>query len=196
LSTAERKRQLLTHAKQLFATLGYQATTLEKIAAAAGVTESILSRHFKSKAALFLEMLNEVRTVTLERWSTETDGLTDPLARLQALVNLYLDSTRVHDLEFRILHRALIESDDEELVSLLRDFYLDSEAFLVRLIAEGQQSGVFRRSLDPRTGAWELIQTGLGYTLTQPLGVPLYAEPDYLRRAIECLLHGLLKTDV
>src|SRR5436305_1664844 len=62
--------------------------------------------------------------------------------------------------------------------------------------AERQQSGVFRRSLEPRVGAWELIRTALGYTLTLPLGVPLYAEADYLPRAIECLLHCLLKTDV
>ena len=94
------------------------------------------------------------------------------------------------------MHRALVETDDEEIVALLRPFYLDSEALLAQVIGEGQQTGVFRRSLDPRVGAWELIRTALGYTLTLPLGMPLYAEPDYLPRAIECLLHCLLKTDV
>ena len=94
------------------------------------------------------------------------------------------------------MHRTLVESDDEEIVALLRAFYLDSETLLAQIIAEGQQSGVFRRSLDPRIGAWELIRTALGYTLTLPLSPPLYAEPDYLPRAIECLLHCLLKTDV
>jgi hypothetical protein len=98
--------------------------------------------------------------------------------------------------EFRIMHRTLVETDDEEIVALMRAFYLDSEDLLARVIAEGQQSGVFRRSLDPRVGAWELIRTALGYTLTLPLGVPLYEEPGYLPRAIECLLHCLLKTDV
>jgi hypothetical protein len=94
------------------------------------------------------------------------------------------------------MHRTLVETDDEEIVACLRAFYLDSEALLAQVIDEGQQSGVFRRSLDPRVGAWELIRTALGYTLTLPLGIPLYAEPDYLARALECLLHGLLKTDV
>ena len=94
------------------------------------------------------------------------------------------------------MHRALVESDDEEILAQLRAFYLDSEDLLARIITEGQQSGVFRRSLDPRVGAWELIRTALGYTLTLPLGVPLYAEDDYLPRAIECMLHCLLKTDV
>src|SRR5438270_7791213 len=82
LRKGERKRQLLAHAKQLFVTLGYHATTTEKIAAAAGVTEPVLYRHFESKKALFLEVLREIRGATLARWEAETAGLTDPLARL------------------------------------------------------------------------------------------------------------------
>ena len=193
---ADRKRQLLGHAKQLFVTLGYHTTTTEKIAAAAGVSEPVLSRHFDSKKTLFLEVLQEIRAATLTRWHEETAHLTDPLAKLHAITDMYLGTTREHALEFRIMHRTLIETDDEEIASLLRSFYLDSEALLAAVISEGQQAGVFRRSLDPRVGAWELIRTALGYTLTKPLGIALYEEPDYLPRAIECLLHCLLKTDV
>jgi AcrR family transcriptional regulator len=196
LRKAERKRQLLSHAKQLFVTLGYQGTTTQKIAEAAGVTEPVLYRHFESKKALFLEVLEEVRAATLERWHAETAEISDPLARLHAITDMYLGSTREHALEFRIMHRALLDSDDQEIAALLRSFYLDSETLLAQLITEGQHSGVFRRNLDPRVGAWELIRTALGYTLTLPLGVPLYEEPDYLTRAVECLLHCLLKTDV
>jgi AcrR family transcriptional regulator len=196
LTRSERRRQLVAHAKQLFLTLGYQATTTQRVAESAGVTEAALSRHFDSKQALFLHILGELRAATLERWHAETAQLSDPLAKLHAVIELYLGSTREHAVEFRILHRALAETDDEEVLSPLRAFYLDCESFLAGVIGEGQQSGVFRRSLDPRVGAWELIRSALGYTLTLPLGVPLYAEPDHLPRAIECLLHCLLKTDV
>ncbi|HVS38561.1 MAG TPA: TetR/AcrR family transcriptional regulator [Gemmataceae bacterium] len=196
LTKAERKRQLLSHAKQLFVQFGYRETTTEKIAAAAGVTEPVLYRHFDSKKALFLEVLEEIRAATLTRWNAETAQLTEPLAKLHAVMDLYLGAAREHALEFRVMHRTLVESDDEEIVALLRAFYLDSEALLAQIIGEGQQSGVFRRSLDPRVGAWELIRTALGYTLTLPLGVPLYAEPDYIPRAVDCLLLCLLKTDV
>jgi AcrR family transcriptional regulator len=196
LRRADRKRQLLAHAKQLFVTLGYQNTTTEKIATAAGISEPILYRHFDSKKALFLEVLHEIRAATLHRWRAETADLGDPLGKLHAIAEMYLGSTREHALELRVMHRALIETDDAEIADCLRSFYLDSESLLAEVIAEGQQTGVFRRSLDPRVGAWELIRTALGYTLTLPLGVPLYEEPDYLPRAIECLLHCLLKTDV
>src|SRR5436853_4537198 len=103
---AERKRQLLAHAKQLVVTLGYQDTTTEKIARAAGVSEPMLYRHFESKKALFLQVLQEVRQATLERWQAETVNLADPLARLHAIADMYLDTTRAHAVEFRIMHRT------------------------------------------------------------------------------------------
>lgn len=196
LRKAERKRQLLGHAKQLFVTLGYQSTTTEKIARTAGVSEPVLYRHFDSKKALFLEVLHEIREATLTRWRAETAELTDPLAKLHAIADMYLGTTRAHALEFRIMHRTLIETDDEEITEILRPFYLESEALLAHVISEGQQAGVFRRNLDPRVGAWELIRTALAYTLTLPLGIPLYQEPDYVARAVECMLQCLLKTDV
>jgi len=196
LRKAERKRQLLATAKHLFVTHGYTATTTEKIAQAAGVSEPVLYRHFESKKALFLEVLREVREATLNRWRAETANLTDPLTKLHAIADMYLGTTREHAVEFRIMHRTLIETDEPEIAAFLRSFYLDSETLLAQVISEGQQTGVFRRNLDPRVGAWELIRTALGYTLTLPLGIPLYQEPDYVPRAIECLLNCLLKTDV
>lgn len=196
MGKADRKRQLLEHAKELFVTLGYQNTTTEKIAQAAGVSEPVLYRHFENKKTLFLEVLQEIRAATLNRWQTETAGVTDPLAKLHAIADMYLGTTREQAREFRIMHRTLVECADEEIASFLRSFYLDSEALLAGVIAEGQQAGVFRRSLDPRVGAWELIRTALGYTLTLPLNVPLYQEADYVPHAVDCLLHCLLKTDV
>src|SRR5438552_13122034 len=82
MSKADRKRQLLAQAKQLFVTLGYQNTTTEKIARAAGVSEPVLYRHFENKKTLFLEVLQEIRQATLHRWHAETAGLMDPMAKL------------------------------------------------------------------------------------------------------------------
>src|SRR5205085_9831665 len=112
---ADRKRQLLAHAKQLFVTLGYQDTTTEKIARAAGVSEPVLYRHFENKKALFLEVLQEIRAATLTRWQAETAAPSDPLAKLHRIADLYLDTTRDHALELRVMHRSLMESDDEEI---------------------------------------------------------------------------------
>src|SRR5262245_19179470 len=100
LTRAERKQQLLAHAKQLFLTLGYHHTTTDKIATAAGVTEPVLYKHFESKKALFLEVLQEIRDATLNRFHTATAELADPLAKLHTVADLYLGSTRAHAVEF------------------------------------------------------------------------------------------------
>lgn len=188
---ADRRRQLMQHAKPLFVTLGYQHTTTEKIAQAAGVTEPVLYRHFSSKKDLFLEVLDDIRLATIHHWESETAQIADPLKRLHAIVDLYLGSTREHALEFQLMHRSLVETDDPDIADCLRTFYLDSERMLAAVIREGQASGVFRKDLDARVGAWELIRTALGYTLTLPLGIPIYSERDYLPRAIACVLKCL-----
>jgi AcrR family transcriptional regulator len=196
-SKAERKAHLLAVAKNLFATLGYGRVEAETIAAVAGVGETVFARHFKSKADVFREVVQEIRTATVVRWQAETAALSDPPAKLHAVADLYLAAAREHPVECLILHRALVEgNEEEEIRTLLREYYLDCETLLAGIIEDGQQSGVFRRSLDPRVGAWELIRSGLGYNLTEPLGVPLYGESDYVPRAVDCLLHCLLKTDV
>jgi len=193
---AERKRQLLEHAKALFIADGYQNTTTAKIALAAGIGEPMLCSLFETKEALFLEVLQEIREATVNRWRDGTSDAADPLARLHTIAEMYLDATRAQARELRIMHRTLVETEDKEIASHLRTFYLDCEQLLTEIIREGQQTGVFRRSLDPRVGAWELIRTALGYTLTLPLGIPLDAEPDYVPKAVDCLLYCLLKTDV
>src|SRR5437868_9598471 len=96
---ADRKRQLLAHAKQLFVELGYQHTTTEKIAHAAGVSEPVLYRHFESKKALFLDVLQEIREATIHRYEERTAKVTNPLEKLRAIVDLYLGSTREHAVE-------------------------------------------------------------------------------------------------
>src|SRR5438132_3940973 len=173
LPQADRKRELLTHAKQLFLTLGYHATTTEKIAEAAGVTEPVLYRHFDDKKALFLEVLRDIRETTLIRWQEEIAHHADPLTKLQAIAGVYLGSTRDHAPEFRVLHRSLVETQDADVAAFLRTFYLDCETRLPQMITEGQQARLFREGLDPRVGAWELIRTALAYTSTLTLGIRL-----------------------
>jgi len=193
LRRVERKRQILQHAKHLFVELGYQHTTTDKIAKASGVTEPVLYRHFANKKSLFLEVLTEVREATLQRWQEATDKLSDPLARLRVIVDLYVGSTREQSLDLRVMHRTLVEVDDAEIGNCLREFYLDTEKLLAGIIADGQRTGVFRSEMEPRVLAWEFIRNALGFSLTLPLGVPVYREENYLPKAIRCMMGCLLK---
>jgi len=193
---SERRKQLLRVGVEVFATVGYAPTTMEAIAERAEVTQALLTRYFDSKEAILLAILADIRTVSLDRWESELAALGDPLARLHAVADLFLAMAAEFELAFQLMLRLLVDRADDPPMGALRAFFLDMETLLSGIIAEGQQSGVFRRSLDPRVGAWQLIQTAVGYKITQPLVAPVYQEPDYLSRAVDCLLDCLIKTDV
>jgi AcrR family transcriptional regulator len=53
--SAATRRALLTAARELFAELGYDATTVRAVADRAGVNQALLFRYFGSKRGLFLE---------------------------------------------------------------------------------------------------------------------------------------------
>src|SRR5438477_8464270 len=60
LPAPRRRRQLLDVALKVFADRGYHATSMNDIAEAAGVTKPVLYQHFRSKRALYLELLEDV----------------------------------------------------------------------------------------------------------------------------------------
>ncbi len=196
ITRTERKRQLVEFAAQAFTERGYHNTTLELVAEVAGVSETRFVKYFEDKPALFRAVLVAVRTRTIERWRAETAALPDPLAKLHAIAERFLGGARSDGAEVRLLFRTLAECDSDELAVPLGAFFVDCELFLAGILAEGQQAGVFRRSLDPRVGAWQLLHAGLGRAATQPLRLALQGETDALSREVDSLLQGLLKTDV
>jgi AcrR family transcriptional regulator len=61
LSRADRRAQILRVAEQVFSQRGYQGTSLEDIAASAGVTRPLIYNYFTDKDELYLECLHAAR---------------------------------------------------------------------------------------------------------------------------------------
>src|SRR3954454_7592817 len=58
MTAGDRRTQLLEIALNLFAKKGFNGTTTKEIAAAAGVTEAVIFRHFPHKQALYQAVLD------------------------------------------------------------------------------------------------------------------------------------------
>ncbi len=58
LAAPDRRHQLLEAALEVFSRRGFDGTTTKEVAAAAGVTEAIIFRHFPSKQALYAAVLD------------------------------------------------------------------------------------------------------------------------------------------
>ena len=71
----ERERQLLDVAESVFAEHGYQDTTMEVIAAAAGITKPVIYDHFGSKENLLVAVVARAREDLLSSTAAALDAL-------------------------------------------------------------------------------------------------------------------------
>lgn len=75
LPRAVRREQILAAATRAFAKAGYAATSLDEIATEAGISRTILYRHFDSKTDLYQAVLDHACRHLIA--ATGTDGFTD-----------------------------------------------------------------------------------------------------------------------
>jgi AcrR family transcriptional regulator len=78
LPAAERRRQLLDVALEVFSRRGFHPTSMNDIAEAAGVTKPVLYQHFASKRDLYLELLDDVGGRLLEAVAKATASAAGP----------------------------------------------------------------------------------------------------------------------
>ena len=71
LDRTARRESILGAAATAFAQKGFAATSMDDVAAEAGITRLILYRHFESKEALYTAVLERVRDRFIEEFSAE-----------------------------------------------------------------------------------------------------------------------------
>jgi TetR/AcrR family transcriptional regulator len=180
-------------ATRLFAERGYDATTTSAIAAAAGVSEPVLYRHFKGKQELFQHIVCQVTRTTQEYWSKLMSGVDDPAEAFRIISTEWPSHMRTCAAEYGVIHNALVTSRDEQVIAALRAHYQQLETFFISIIRLGQDKGVYRRDLDLKTAAWWIMNSGVGFTL---IGLTLGTPPDYsVQHGIELTLRAIIALD-
>lgn len=163
LKAAQRRTQLIEVATKLFARGGFDATTTAAIAYAAGVTEPILYRHFKSKQEMFVAIVRDVSEATMNHWKQIIGAIVAPPEQLKAICDAMPDHMKRFTDEYHVLHGALSTSRDKKVLAVMREHYDQIEKFFMDIIIAGQKSGGFRKDINPQSAAWQLINTGIGY---------------------------------
>ena len=115
LPRARRREQILTAATEAFARSGFAATSLEDIAAEAGVTRVILYRHFDSKTSLYQAVLDRMCARLDAHVAEPVGGFTD------ASIDGLLDAAMESPAGFRLLFKhALREPEFKERIEKFR----------------------------------------------------------------------------
>ena len=188
LKAPQRREQLIAVATKQFAKYGYDATTTDAIATAAGVTEPILYRHFGSKQELFVAITRSVTEQTMGQWRELTAQVDDPTEQLREIARRFPAHLKRSADAYRVIHNALTTSRDRKVLAVLREHYRQMEAFFVDIVRDGIARGAFR-PVDPRTPSWHLINTGLGYAVVTLNLSPL--ETFDVEDAVNYILHAL-----
>ncbi len=152
----ERRRQIIEAAAALFSRKGFGGTTTREVAAAAGISEPTIFKHFATKEDLYAAII-EAKTQT----EAILEGAALPAQRgddagvLRALAHEITARTQTDPTLFRLLLFSALEGH------ALSDMFFRSrvkrvDEFLSRYIAERMKAGVFR-SVDPLQAAWNFI---------------------------------------
>ncbi|HET7689912.1 MAG TPA: helix-turn-helix domain-containing protein [Nocardioidaceae bacterium] len=122
LRGAERRQVIEDAAVEVFATRGYDAATLGEIAAAAGVTRTVMYDHFTSKRILYLHVLGTQNAAMLRSVAAGITGSGSARDRLRATVAAYLRFAADHPAARKLLVDP-IPVGDEELDAVIRGYW-------------------------------------------------------------------------
>jgi AcrR family transcriptional regulator len=115
MPAGERRRLLPRAAGSLFAERGYAATRLDDVAAAALVTKPIVYRHFASKKALYLALLDK-HEADLPSFFERVDPGTEPEHAVREILRGWLDYVRENQHAWLMLFRDSSGDDEIRLV--------------------------------------------------------------------------------
>ena len=149
LSSDDRRRQLLSHAIALFSKHGFSGTRTKDIAAACGVSEAILFRHFATKEDLYHAIL-DTHEAGKNEWLAEMRSMADrrdDLGFIRCLLAQILKSFREDTAFHRLMLYAALEG--HSLPSMFHERMGSSMLESIRsYVVLRQREGAFRKG-DP-----------------------------------------------
>ena len=151
---------LVELATEMFAERGYIQTSIRDIARSASMTSGAIYGHFRNKADLLVEAINERTAVELEAQSMGLDGESD---YVETLTRLSRDFPKRRRLRALILQGAAASLTDEETRARLREEQLSH----LRAWTKGYEANRERLGIHPDVD----LQAAVVYTWAVEVGL-------------------------
>jgi AcrR family transcriptional regulator len=150
----ERRRQILDAAVRAFAKNGYHACRVSDIAEEAGVAYGLVYHYFESKDAVLEAVFREMWGMMVAAINGVEQSEESPREQLRKTAAIVLRTWRDYPDVVRVLVREVTRSGDQ----LQREVQEIQTAFdaLQRIVARGQEQGVFRTDVPTRIAAWTI----------------------------------------
>ncbi len=156
----DRHGEILDAALELFATIGYRATTMAQIGDRLGIRGPSLYKHVASKQEMLVEIMAGMMTELLRRQRAALDAGGDVRERLERIVAVHVQYHAEHRYEAFVGHRE-IDSLEEPERSRILELRREYESNFRELVQEGRERDVFHTSSD-RWSSYAILDMGIG----------------------------------
>jgi TetR/AcrR family transcriptional regulator len=195
MSGGERRRQLIDIAIDLFSKRGFGGTTTREIAAAAGVTEAIIFRHFATKHDLYEAILDQRSVIGDPHWLNEVQSCMDhddDAGLFRLIVSRILEIHRTEPRFERLMLHASLEG--HELAVMHRNQIMASIEGKVREYIERRQRAGGLRECDPRTIIFAAVGMAQAFGMQKymyQLSEPLQSDEEITDAFASILISGV-----
>ena len=153
LGADERREEIIRVTLELAAKQGVDDVTTQDMAQAMGVTQGAVFRHFLSKDAIWLAVMQWVRDRLMGVLGRAAEQGRDPLDALQRMFFAQIDFIASHPAIPRVLMSEHLHGRSAALRRLVTEIMLGYEAKIAGLLADAQAQGLARADLDVHAAA-------------------------------------------
>jgi len=149
---ADKRELILKAAVRTFAERGFFGAQVADVARAAGVAAGTVYLYFRGKDDLLVSIFERTMREAIAEGKAALADAPSPLERLRRIAHLHLERLgrdRATAVVFQVELRQSTKFMEQFSSSLLRDYL----GIIRDVIAEGQDAGVFRRTINPRLAA-------------------------------------------
>jgi AcrR family transcriptional regulator len=153
LGADERREEIIRVTLELSAQQGVDDVTTQDMAQAMGVTQGAVFRHFPSKDAIWLAVMQWVRDRLMSVLGRATAQGRDPLDALQRMFFAHIDFISRYPAIPRVLMSEHLHGRSSALRQLVTEIMLGYEAKIAGLLSAAQAQGLARADLDAHAAA-------------------------------------------
>ena len=190
-----RRRAILVAAADLFDARGYAATTMEEVAAGAGISKGSIYNYFRSKNDLFTQLYSEMTAVDEDQADALLGRPGSAMQKIEALMDYWFnrldEHMRLGRLTLEFWATGAREQENGGLSSLLQGTYGRWLDRIAEVLAAGVANGELSGQLDPRPAANMFIGVLNGLLVHMILNVGVRVDEELLPAVKRSVLAGL-----
>ena len=155
------RQEILRTAARLFQQRGYDATSMNDVAAALKLSKGGLYHRFQSKDEILFEIMDHAMEITQERVLAPVRGIADPQERLRALIRLHMEvvlSPRDREITVMLHENHPLPPGLRKRINQRKKEYVHFvEGVIADVQKEAQRSRNMKGAVSPRAAAFALL---------------------------------------